>query len=195
MSGIKQSILDVMTQLSTINVITADLSTGPLYVRIWNNQIQLLKDGKGYVFQRPAAFVEVIPNPNYEVIGLGFLSADLGFRIHLVHDYYNQEGTFEQDLTIFDLRDKVIRCLAQFVPSMCGAMNTVGENQETGHDNIYHYTIDYKVNFIETLNSNYDPANNKITEFTNPDLTPSIGKDGIPTIAREETPYIIPKKQ
>jgi hypothetical protein len=172
MSGIKAPILDVLTRLAAIQVVNAELQTVGLFTRIWNNQIARQDDGSGYAFPRPAAFVEVINAVSFDIIGLGVRSADLGFRIHLVHDYYNGSGTMEQDLVIFDLRDQILSTvtgLSQFVPTACGAMNCVREEQEYDHDNTYHYVMDFVCKFFDSKGSPFDEGQGIVYEVT-PDL-------------------------
>jgi len=167
MSGIKAPILDVLNRLKSIDKLK--------FVRIWNNQIDRQDDGSGYSFPRPAAFVEVVNAVQYEIIGLGFRSSDIAFRIHLVHDYFNG-GEMEQDLEIFDLRDAILETnngLSQFCPTGCGTLNCVREEQEYDHDNTYHYTLDFVCNFTDTKGSRFDSENDSmVEEETEIDLTP-----------------------
>lgn len=157
MAGIKQPILDILTKLSEI----PDF----LFIRIWNNQIQAKRDGRHYDYPTPAAFVEVINDPVYEQLGLGFQSSDVGFRVHIEHTYYDaQDGTFEQDLPVFDLRDKVVAKLSLFEPTACGPLTRVSETQDYDHDNIYHYIIDFTCSFIDSKGSPYDTDAGKYIE-------------------------------
>src|SRR5438445_560828 len=103
MSGIKQPINDVLAKLATLQVVNQDLETVPLYTRLFNNQINRLKDGKGIAFPLPAAFVEVPAPENYVRLLNGVAEAEIIFRIHLVHWFIDaQDGTYDQDLLIFD---------------------------------------------------------------------------------------------
>lgn len=150
MAGMKAPILDIMNRLKEL----PDFAL----VRIWNNQIEMRREGKHYDYPTPALFVEVINDPVWEQLGLGFQSADLGFRIHIEHEYYDaQDGTMEQDLVVFDLRDKVVAKLSLYEPSACGPLTKTSEAQDYDHDNIYHYTIDFVCNFIDSTGSPYDP--------------------------------------
>lgn len=175
MSGIKAPILDVITRLKTIIVRSPEGHDTTLFSRIWNNQHSHQRDGSGYVFPRPAAFVEIINDVTFEIIGLGVRSADLGFRIHLIHDYYNGND-MEQDLVIFDLRDQILapdKGLSQFMPTACSPLNCVREAQEYDHDNTYHYTLDFVCNFIDSKGSKFDEGQGMVTEIT-PDLDADI---------------------
>lgn len=154
MAGIKEPIQDILSKLTDLGY----------YARIWNNQIDHMKDGSSYVFQMPAIFVEIINDVSYEILGEGFRSADLGIRFHLAHELLNTEGSYEQDLEIFDLRDKIVREFTQYCPTNCGQMNCVREGQDPDHDNVYHYVMEYVCNFIDTKGSPYDEDNQKKIE-------------------------------
>ena len=170
MAGIKEAIVDILTQLALIPVTNADSQSTTLHARIWNNQVNDIKSGEGYEWPRPAAFVEIISPVSFEIIGVGFRSADIGIKIHLVHDYYNADGTFEQDVKIFDLRDKVIMAMSGYCPTACGPLNCISEFQEYNHDNLYHYICEFLCNLTDSKGSIYDPNAGKIIESVNPDL-------------------------
>lgn len=168
MAGIKQPIQDILNRLSTIQVTNNDGNTVALYARIWNNQIEMEKAGESYVYPKPAAFLELSAPVVFEEIGKNFLNADLNINIHLVHEYYNQDGTFEQDLEVFDLRDKIIAALSQFKPTACGQMFCTGEQQDYDHDNVYHYIISFRCNFIDSKGSPYDPVRGEYIDSVPP---------------------------
>jgi hypothetical protein len=167
MAGIRDAMNDVMTQLATIQVENNEGAeiTSP-YIRIWNNQLRLNRDGKVEEFPKPAFFLEVISPAIYEVIGQGYRSADITFRIHIVHEYYNDDGdhgngiTFEQDLQVFDIRDAMITLMTYFTPSGCGPLTSVAENQDTDHDNLYHFIVDFVANFTDAKGSRLDTGRN-----------------------------------
>ena len=147
---IKAAIQAILTKLATLSVTNDGQST--LYVRMWNGQIDQEQAGElGYDFPKPAAFLEILNDQIYEDIGQGYQQSDLVFRVHLVHEYYNQDGTFEQDLPVFDLRDSVVQLLSYYKPAAwCGALFRKGETQDYNHKNIYHYIIDFTCNFIDS---------------------------------------------
>lgn len=157
MAGIKQPIQDILARLASISVQNQDLETVPLYTRVFNNQIKRLRDGKIQAFPLPAAFVEVLAPENYNRLLNGFSEADLAFRIHLCHWFTDaQDGTYDQDLLIFDLRDQVIACLSNYRPTACGNLVLLAEMQHDDHDDIYVMLIDFKTNFIDSKGSPYD---------------------------------------
>lgn len=159
MAGIKSPILDIITKLKTL----VTLQT----VRIWNNQIAYERDGKLYDFAKPAVFLEVVNDVKYNQLGEGYQSADVGWRIHLVHEFYDaQDGTFEQDLPVFDLRDSIVTLLSLYEPTGCGPLVRTSETQDYEHDNIYHFIIDFVCNFTDSKGSKDDQG--KYVEKTPP---------------------------
>jgi len=156
MPGIKQPLQDMLTRLTTLQVVNGDGNTVDLYSRVWNNQIRYEEDGKLYNFPKPAAFVEIVSPATFETLGQGYQSCDIGFKIHLSHENYNNEGTFEQDLLIFDLRDHVRALLTAYRPTNCGPLNCISEQQDYEHSNVYHYIIDFVCNFTDTTGSKLD---------------------------------------
>jgi hypothetical protein len=169
MAGIKQPILDVLTKLRELAVINGDGQSVSPYVRIWNNQLSKDREGEVYSFPKPSIFVEVVNDAAYEVMGQGFRNSDLAFRLHLIHEFYDaQDGTFEQDLPVFDLRDKIIALMTYFTPTACGPLTAVLEAQDYDHDNLYHYVIDCVCNFTDSKGSRLDPDSPYYTESVPP---------------------------
>lgn len=168
MAGIKQPIMDVVKQLATLQVVNGDSNTVQLYTDIWNNQPEYEEGGHYIDYPKPAAFVEVINKAEYKEIGIGFRSCDIGFRIHLVNEFLNGEGSFERNLAIFDLRDQVIALLSFFQPTACGPMVSTGEEQDYKHKNIYHFILDFITNFTDSRGSQYDPDAGKYIYTTPP---------------------------
>lgn len=143
MAGIKQPILDVMTQL---RIQVPALQT----IRIYNDQITREKEGRYPNYAKPAAFVEVLNDIEWNNLEGGVSAADLGFRVHIVHEFYDaQDGSFEQDLEVFDLRDSVIAALMLYEPTACSAMQKTTEVPDYTHDNLYVYMIDFVTHFID----------------------------------------------
>jgi hypothetical protein len=169
MAAIKQPITDIMSKLATLNIINADLQTVPLRVRVWNNQLRHEAHGEMYDFIKPAAFLEVIGNVQWEQLGIGFRSADIGFHVHLITEMYDaQDGTMEQNLKIFDLRDQVVAMLSNYAPTACSPMWSTGETQDYDHTNLYHYIISFVCNFTDSKGSQYEPGAGYYIDSTPP---------------------------
>ena len=191
MSGIKQPILDVMNRLKLIQVKNQDGNMVSLHVSKFKNQIEREKQGEVLTYSRPAAFVQCMNNVSYQQLGMGIRNADLGFKIHLVDDFYNDENNenFDLDLAIYDLRDRIIspeEGLSQFCPSQCGQLNCITEDEDQDPVNVNCYVLDFVCNFTDSTGSN---LNNMPFEET--DLSLEIEQGGIPVPEKEHNPYHI----
>lgn len=187
MSGIKAPVVDIINLLQTINVRNGDGNTVPLRARIWNNQLRQEVHGELYNFPKPAVFLEVIPGAKYEQMGTGYQSADIGWRVHLVHEFYDaQDGTMEQDLEVFDLRDQIITKLSFYEATACGPLVKTGEDQDYDHTNVYHYMIDFICDFIDSKGSK-DAQGVFITK-----APPTNAEIDITTPAPQTVAYLIP---
>lgn len=171
MPGISPAIKDVCARLQTLQVVNQDLQTVPLYARVFNNQIKRQQKGLIEAHPLPAAFVEVQNNAQFNRLLNGVSESDLVFRIHLQHWFNDaQDGTFDQDYDIFDLRDDIIELLSDYRPTACGNMCLTAEGQDYDHDNVYVYILEFTTGFIDSKGSKYDIGR---TEFINsiPPLT------------------------
>lgn len=183
MAGVKQPIADILGKLTTLQVINQDNKTMDLFSRVWNDQFKKFDEGRHEAFPLPAAFVEVVNPANYDRIGIGFDASDIIFRVHLGHWFTDaSDGTFAQDLAIFDLRDKVISLLSNFQPTACGSLVHIADQQDYQHSGVYVYEIDFKCHFIDSKGSPYDPSAGKYIDSTPPtDLEIDVTKvDSIP---------------
>lgn len=154
--GLKDTILSVCQKLETIQVTTLDGLVAPMYVRIWNNQIERKKAGTGYDYQTPACFVEVVFDGDQGPIGQGVNAYGLTFRILLEQNNYNTEGTLDQNLDVFDLRNKVIQGMNGFKPDKCSPLVVGAPTIDHDHDNTYLAVFEFKTVFIDFTGSLYD---------------------------------------
>lgn len=165
MAGILAPMLDIMNRLQSLGVFQ--------HIRVWNSQIDYEREGQLYDFPKPAAFLEVISDPIYEMLGNGVQMADIAFRIHICDEEYDAgQGTFEQNLSVFALRDAICRTagLALFKPTGCSPLTKVTENQDFEHDNLYHYTVDFLSSFVDSTGAPADPGNGDIIDATVTDI-------------------------
>lgn len=149
MAGIKPAVTDILTKLKSI----VDGNSLPVlqYVNIWNNQVKYEEEAKEYPFSKPAAFVEVVNTVQYEQLGLGVQTADLGIKIHLVHEFYDSEdGDFDKNLAVYDVRDYIVANLSFFIPTGCNELIRVSEEVDDNHNNIFHFVISFVTNLIDT---------------------------------------------
>lgn len=164
MAGIKAPLQDILAKLATLDVTNGDGSTVKLHSRVWNNQLEREKSGESYVYPKPAAFVEIVSPIGWQEIGGNFLQSDLGVNIHIVTELYNTEGTLDQNLVVYDLRDEIMALLSQYKPTGCGLMRAMGEEPDYDHDNVNHYILTFACNFIDSKASPYDPTRGNYTE-------------------------------
>jgi len=116
------------------------------HVVVWNNQFAYMEDGGDYAFPMPCAFIELQTN-NLQDIGEGYEGSDISFVLHIGQNVLNSDY-MEQNLTIFELRDLVVKALKPFQAST-SLMTKVNEQQDYDHSNVYHYMITYNLHFID----------------------------------------------
>ncbi|MBC7383023.1 MAG: hypothetical protein H7296_08520 [Bacteroidia bacterium] len=132
-----------------VNEILARLRavTGIDYVTVWNEQFRYLEEGKGYSFTMPCAFVE-IQTEELQDVGGRYQGSDINVIIHIGQNVLNV-GLLDENLTIFNLRDNVVKDFAKFKPATSSMMVKTAENQDFDHNNVYHYKIEYKTHWID----------------------------------------------
>jgi len=144
MASLRSVIEDLLAKIEADTSIT--------FARVWNNQFALQEDGQIYSFPFPCCFIEIV-NPDHNQLGLGFTQSDLIIRFHIGQTYYNDpnNGTIEQNLTIFDLRDELVSAFTYYEPVLCSGLMKVHEEQDFEHTNVYHYILDFKCSFVDTV--------------------------------------------
>lgn len=168
MAGKKDVFQSIAAKLSAIQVINQDGQTTNLYVRKWNNQVRRELAGDQYAYPKPASFIELVSPVQYEAIGQGFRDADLGINVHLVHEFYNADGTFEQDLIIYDLEDQILVALSRFKPTGCGPMVCMTSSEDIDHDNVNEMVLGFVCNFTDSKGSPLDEARTDFTQSVPP---------------------------
>lgn len=118
------------------------------HVAVWNNQFAYMEEGLDYSFPMPCAFLE-LDTSTLDDIGNGFEGSDINIIIHLGQNVLNSDY-IEQNLTIFALRDLVIKKLKTFQGATTGLLSKDSEQQDFDHSNVYHYVIGYSTHFIDT---------------------------------------------
>lgn len=182
MAGIKNVFIDLKEKIKTgITVTNGDYKEVEPHIRIWNNQVDEEKEGQTYDFPKPAFFIEIIPEVEYMAEGMGTAAADIGIKIHIVCESLNaSDGTMEQDLLVYDLRDKIVSLFVGFNPFSCSAMMLVSENPDYGHTNIFHYTVGFVCNYVDIEGSPYAATRGQIvakSDGANLGLTLASGGD------------------
>lgn len=123
------------------------------FCQVWNNQTTFEAEGTHYNYPKPAVFVEFANLEDIEQLGNGNqIYNDMIIRLHIVQDFYNATdglGVEEQNLTIFDLTQKVFAGLNKFEPSGAVALVRVAEQHKSDHTNIYEFIQDYRTNLVD----------------------------------------------
>lgn len=126
------------------------LSTIPelKHLKIYNSQLDYLEKGGEYAFSFPAVFIE-LQTDSFEQLPNEYQNIDIVYKFHIVQDYYNSDLNLEQNLSIFDLRDILVKKLSFFKPTKGGIIVKSVEQQDFNHSNVYHYILEYKGHFID----------------------------------------------
>ena len=153
--GIKETIIDFLNLLETVDVTNQDNSLVKLYARLFNNQIERKKEGKGYDYQTPACFVELEFSEGLP-IGQGVTSYELKLRLLVEHTHYNTEDKLDENLIVFDLKDSIHRKVNNYKPVNCSPLFQSGRTLDIDHDNITLVVMEYSTHFIDLIGSALD---------------------------------------
>ena len=154
-SPIKKAIQDILRQLQQIT----DSYNMPVFqqLAVFNDQFERMKNGTGYAFHLPAAFVELSP-AKYEPLGMGISTANLHFKIRIGHEQLDAgDGSIDQDLNVLDLRDLVKAALTMYKPTNCSYLESSGEDEDHHHGSVYELILHFTCSFIDTKGSPLDP--------------------------------------
>lgn len=131
--------LELVAKIRTVTEFAA-----PAWVKLWNNQLQHIKEEKG--FRLPALFVEFVNDITKQRVGAGqVIYNPVQITLHLIFDRRQVE-----DLTHFDIKDKINAALENFMPvSIPAAAALVGtaERIDDQHTNIIDYQLDFVTRF------------------------------------------------
>lgn len=155
--GIKETIESILTQLNTITVTNGDGGSVAPFVAVWNNQTEKRLAGTYFDYTTPATFVQIALSEGIPM-GMGVTGYEMEATIMLEHFYLNADTTLDQNLIIFDLRDKVHRVLNGFVPTNCTPLYDSGDVHDHQHNNTYLMAMVYKCFFTDATATQYDPA-------------------------------------
>lgn len=154
----KQFFLDLRDLLLSVE--------GVAYVQKWNNQLaRIMKEGGADMQMFP--FPAVLP---------AFLTGDImqlgenvqmydpfEFELHILDWQIDAgDGTFEQNLKVYDLVKKIQKAVQKFQPGLkseedlAGCCVRVAEYEDNDHNGLTHFVIKYRTTFID--NSNQEPV-------------------------------------
>lgn len=177
---VKQAFLDVIAALEGVpyvwpkSIYKDDRARrGYLFqmVSVWNNNIEMFKNGTFQPVQTPCAYVEVVPAPVTKFFGPVDMR-DFMVRIHIV-DWQLDAGnaTTDRNVEVFDWRDLTKTALQYLKLVYGGKLQQTNEEQDYNHDGVYHYIIDYKAGLLDFKGDYLDPDQTKVNEIDPP--TPS----------------------
>ena len=148
----KQLFLDIKAQLA---LKVPELA----FIQMFNNHFDLMESQDVYSFPFPCCFIEFIADNQLIQLGNGMQMYDpLTVRVHIGQDFYNaNDGTEEQNLVVFDLKDKVFIALQKFEPNGAVQFIRISETQDFNHTNVYHFIMDFKTNYVDYIRS--EPLN------------------------------------
>jgi hypothetical protein len=142
----KQLLLDIKEVLDTISDVK--------YSAMYNNQFESInqQDPNNYfAFPLPAVFVEFDNNnaPNY--IGNGVqIYEPLVVRFHIGMEQLDSgTGTFDENLDIFDLKNKIYLAFQNWHTEGSGTFNRTSEVQDYNHNNLYIWQMEFTTSYID----------------------------------------------
>lgn len=142
------------------------------YSGVWNNQIDEAVKGKNYSFDDPAVFYEFNPG-DCKLLGARVQSyPDTEIVIHIyVVLLDGGNDTMDENLLIFDIADYVrVKMINANLP-FCSTLMPLSDNQDYEHNNVYHYILRYKTNYITSIGSEFDPNTTIKGYLNNPNLS------------------------
>lgn len=128
-------------------------------IRKWNNQLELLMTEEGariYMYTHPAIFI-AFNTSVIQQLGNGIQLYDpLFFDIHIMDWQLDAgDGTFEQNLTVYDLKKKVYKALQKLQPGLtdesdpAGSCIRIAEEEDNNHRGVTHYIQKYKTTWVD----------------------------------------------
>lgn len=127
---------------------------------MWNNQLELLAAGKLEMFNHPACFIE-FSSAEIQQLGNGVqLFNPLKFKVHILDWQIDaMDGTFEQNLEVYDLKDVIYQALQKLQPGLLNQDTPqnipvsefirIAEWQDYQHAGVYHYIQEYSTTLID----------------------------------------------
>ena len=133
---------------------------GVEYCRKWNNQLALIiQDGgaRSQMFPMPAVFIAFKTN-EIQQLGEGRQMFYVDFDLHILDWQMDSgDGNFEQNLTVYDLKDKVFQAIQKFQPGLTdtavpvGSCIRISEQEDNDHNGVYHFIQSYRTTYVEQL--------------------------------------------
>lgn len=154
-------IQDLKTKLQGLNIFN--------WVAVWNNQFQRLLEDTSYAINNPSAYIEIV-TADFHQLGEGRQGIDIVMNIHIISMELDEgNGDIDSHISIYGLRDTVVKSFAIYEAHMGGFMIKTTETQDYNHTNLYHYIIQYKMHYI-------DDTAKFVYQYTTPPTDASINK-------------------
>ena len=134
----------------------ADFQPTPItFIRIWNNNVEWLEQGKDEVsYALPVIFIEFISPLNWKQIGNGVQTLDdLHIKIHYIMEQLDAtDGTMSQNLDVLADAEILFATIQdRYLGDIpLGVMTRVGEVMDDNHDNIYHFVQEYETTWVDS---------------------------------------------
>lgn len=150
--------LSLQTQIETL--LDSDNKKTVKTIRKWNNQVQWLLDKNGakvQLFRMPAVFI-AFKTGDIMQLGNGVQMYDpLIFELHILNWQLDaKDGTLEQDLNVFNLKDDIYLKVQKFQPGLtdetipAGAAIRFSEQEDNEHPGVYHFIQSYRCQFLDS---------------------------------------------
>ena len=143
----KQFVIDIIERIKT--------ATGVQFVALFNQQYQRILSGQddgedGFLFLTPAVFIE-FDFSDVRQLGAGYQMYEVRTKLHIVDLQADAaDGTLDQNLQIFDIKNDVFLKVQKFKPTKGSEMVRVSEIPDYSHNNLYIWQQEY----VNTLVAN-----------------------------------------
>ncbi len=122
---------------------------------VYNQQYDNIADNDpeaGYLFAMPAVFYDV-DITNIKQMGAGYQMIEpLILNVHIVMQQLDaQDGSLDQNLDIFALKNEVFLALQKFRPYQSGELIRISEEPSYGHKNMYVYKQTYQTAYVDKV--------------------------------------------
>jgi len=127
------------------------MATDIKFIHVFNDQFNQLAAGESYSFPMPCVFIEFPNDQNLQQLGAGYqIYNPLTIAIHIGHNQLDAaDGTIEQNLNIFDVKQAVYAALQKFTPTGASQFIRTSETQDYAHTNVYHFIQTYTTTYID----------------------------------------------
>jgi hypothetical protein len=130
------------------------------YINIYDSQIDEMiqtTGNKGYSFRTPSFFIQITLGEAVPMMDNFTSYPNTILRFYLVNQLLNAGDDMEQNLQIFDIRDKFVNTFKNCSISWCSSPILYEDEMDYKHGSIYKYKVAFKTCFIDSIGSYLDP--------------------------------------